>query len=155
MEIYLYWPNSSKEASQPTDWKTYKKSEIIWIECKNVPGMPPKNFREISHQEPKIWTSWVSGYPPKDGRTHGHSLTLSWHPPRGSTLGEAVFVRSSVRTSVCSYPLTLFVYISGSEWDISLKFFGDIPGKFVDYFWIIPNILYVCQSVSWLSSLLT
>ena len=75
---------------------------------------------------------------------------FSVDPPGGSTLGEAVFVRSFVRSS----PLTLFVYNSGSWQYIFLKSFGDILGMFVDYFWIIPNILYVCQSVSWLTSLL-
>ena len=75
---------------------------------------------------------------------------FSVDPPGGSTLGEAVFVHTFVRPS----PLTLFVYNSGSEWDIFLKSFGDIPGMFLDYFWIILNFLYVCRSVSWLSSLL-
>ena len=36
---------------------------------------------------------------------------FSVDPPGGSTLGEAVFVRTFVRTS----PLTLFIYNSGSE----------------------------------------
>ena len=43
--------------------------------------------------------------------------------------------------------------ISSSGWDIFLKFFGDIPGMLVHYFQIIPNFLYVCQSVSWLTHL--
>ena len=44
--------------------------------------------------------------------------------------------------------------ISCSGWDIVLKFFGDIPGMFIHYFQIIINFVYVCQSVSWLTSLL-
>ena len=44
--------------------------------------------------------------------------------------------------------------ISSSGWDIFLKFFGDIPGMLVHYFQIILNFFYVCQSVSWLTSLL-
>ena len=34
------------------------------------------------------------------------------------------------------------------------EFFGYIPRIFLDYFQIIPNFLYVCQSSSWLTSLL-
>ena len=45
-------------------------------------------------------------------------------------------------------------YISCSRSDIFLNFFGDIPGMLVQYFQIILNCLYVCQSVSWLTSLL-
>ena len=44
--------------------------------------------------------------------------------------------------------------ISCSWWDIFLKIFGHIPGILVHYFQIIPNFLYVCQSVSWLTHLL-
>ena len=44
--------------------------------------------------------------------------------------------------------------ISSSVWYIFLKVFGDIPKIFLDYFQIIPNFLYVCQSASWLTSLL-
>ena len=44
--------------------------------------------------------------------------------------------------------------ISCSGWDIFLKFFGDIPGMFLHYSKIYINFLYVCQSVSWLTSLL-
>ena len=32
-------------------------------------------------------------------------------------------------------------------------FFRDIPGLFVQYFQIITNFFYVCQSISWLTSL--
>ena len=66
--------------------------------------------------------------------------------------------RGSVRTFVGMYvhasPLTIFVYNSGSWWYIFLKSSEDIPGMFVDYFWMLTNFLYVCQSVSWLTSLL-
>ena len=44
--------------------------------------------------------------------------------------------------------------ISCSGWDVVLKFLGDIPGMFIHYFQIIINFVYVCQSVSWLTSLL-
>ena len=44
--------------------------------------------------------------------------------------------------------------ISNSWWDISLIFFGDIPGMLVHYFQMILNFLYVCRSVSWLTFLL-
>ena len=44
--------------------------------------------------------------------------------------------------------------ISSSVWDIFLKFFGGITGMFVHLFQIILNFMYVCQSVSWLTSLL-
>ena len=40
-------------------------------------------------------------------------------------------------------------------WDIFLKFFWDIPGMFLHYFPIISNILLVCQSFIWLTSVLT
>ena len=43
---------------------------------------------------------------------------------------------------------------SCSGWDIFLKFFGDIPGTLVHYFQVILNFFYVCQSASWLTSLL-
>ena len=44
--------------------------------------------------------------------------------------------------------------ISSSRWDIFLNFFLDISGMLVHYFQIISNSLYVCQFVSWLTSLL-
>ena len=43
--------------------------------------------------------------------------------------------------------------ISCPGWDIFLKYFGDISGIFWQYFQINANCLYVCQSVSWLTSL--
>ena len=53
-EISLYLYNFSKEVSQLTDWQTNKKFRIIWNKCTNIPGMPPKNFRKISHTELEI-----------------------------------------------------------------------------------------------------
>ena len=44
--------------------------------------------------------------------------------------------------------------ISCSWWYIFLNFFGGISGIFLHYFQIISNFLYVCQSISWLTSLL-
>ena len=51
---YLNLCNFSKEVSQITDWQTYKNFRIIWYKCTNIPGMPPKNFRKISHTELEI-----------------------------------------------------------------------------------------------------
>ena len=39
--------------------------------------------------------------------------------------------------------------------DFFLKLSGGIPGMFVHFFQIITNFLFVCQSVSWLTSLLS
>ena len=44
--------------------------------------------------------------------------------------------------------------IFGSVRDIFLISFGDIPRMFVHCFQPILNLLYVCQFVSWLTSLL-
>ena len=44
--------------------------------------------------------------------------------------------------------------ISCSGWDISPNFSGDIPEMFVHNFQVLTNFLYVCQSFSWLTSLL-
>ena len=44
--------------------------------------------------------------------------------------------------------------ISSSGSDIFLQFFGEISGMLTRQFQIILNFLYVCQSVSWLTSLL-
>ena len=82
------------------------------------------------------------------------SIIFSVDPRGGSTLGEAAFVCTYVRTFVRPSPLTSFVYNSGSGWDFFLKSFGGIPGMLVIYFWIIPNFLYVSQTVSWLTSVL-
>ena len=54
VEILLYLCNFSKEVSKLTDRQTYKKFRIIWKKCTNIPGMPPKNFRKISHTEQEI-----------------------------------------------------------------------------------------------------
>ena len=56
-----------------------------------------------------------------------------------------------------TFLLKLYKYrdFSSSVWDIFLKFFGGIHGIFVHLFQIILNFLYVCQSVSWLTSLVT
>ena len=51
---YLNLCNFSKEVSQITDWQTHKNFRIIWYKCTNIPGMPPKNFRKISHPEVEI-----------------------------------------------------------------------------------------------------
>ena len=63
----------------------------------------------------------------------------------------------NVCLSVClfAYSLTKIRqrHISGSGWDIFLKFFGDIPEMLVHCFQIILNFLNVCQSVSWLTFL--
>ena len=50
--------------------------------------------------------------------------------------------------------LDKYRHISGPERDIFLKIFGDIPGMLLYHFQIILNSLYVCQSVSWITSLL-
>ena len=53
-EISLIMSDFSKEVSQLTDCQTYKKFRFIWNKCINIPEMPPKNFREISHTELEI-----------------------------------------------------------------------------------------------------
>ena len=50
--------------------------------------------------------------------------------------------------------LDKYRHISGSEWYIFLKIFEDIPEMFFHHVLIILNFLYVCQSVSWHTSLL-
>ena len=52
--------------------------------------------------------------------------------------------------------LKLYKYwdISCSGWDIFLNLFRDIPEMFIHYFQIIINFVYVCQSLSWLTSIL-
>ena len=60
--------------------------------------------------------------------------------------------------SVCWLTLLLksdkYRDISKSGGYIFLECFRDNPGIFLDFFQIILNFLYVCQSVSWLTSLL-
>ena len=65
-----------------------------------------------------------------------------------------LYVCQSVSWLTSLLKLYKYLDISISGWNIFLKFFGDIPGMFVHYFWIIQNFLYVCQSVSWLTCLL-
>ena len=78
-------PNFSKEVRQWTDWQTYKKFEIPWNYCKNIPGVSPKDFRKISLPEPDILTSWVSG----DRRTHPPMKTAPpWVDPPPSPGGQ-------------------------------------------------------------------
>ena len=63
----------------------------------------------------------------------------------------------SCMSLICLIPLLKmdkYRDIYSSRWYIFLKFFGDIPGMFVHLFQIILNFLYVCQSASWLTSLL-
>ena len=54
LEISLYWINISKEISQLTDWQTYMNFRNFWNKCTNIPGIPLKNFRTISHTELEI-----------------------------------------------------------------------------------------------------
>ena len=77
------------------------------------------------------------------------SLVFSVDPLGESTQG-AVFVCPWVHVS----SLTNLVIKSGSGRDIFLKSFDDISGMFQHLFQIILNFLYVCQSISWLTSLL-
>ena len=77
------------------------------------------------------------------------SLVFSVDPLGESTQG-AVFVCPWVHAS----SLTNLVIKSGSGRDIFLKSFDDISGMFQHLFQIILNFLYVCQSISWLTSLL-
>ena len=51
LEISLYRHNLSKELSQLTDWKTYKKLASIKNYCSNIVVMFQKKFRKISHSE--------------------------------------------------------------------------------------------------------
>ena len=46
--------NFGEEVCKQTDWQTYMKFRIIWNMCTNIPGMPRKNFRKISHTELEI-----------------------------------------------------------------------------------------------------
>ena len=65
-----------------------------------------------------------------------------------------LYVCQSVSWLTFLLKLGQYRHISGPEWDICLKIFGDIPGRFLHYSQIIMNFLYVCQSVSWLTPLL-
>ena len=81
-----------------------------------------------------------------------HSFQLT--PGGVSTQGTAVFMGAWVHLSVCLSPLTQLVNNSGSGRDTFLKYFGYIPWMFLHYFQIFSNLLYVCQSVPWLTSFL-
>ena len=69
-----------------------------------------------------------------------------------------IFFKFPVCLSVClfAYFLTKIRQkdISSSGWDIFLKIFEDIPGRLLHYSQMITHLLYVCKSVSWLTSLL-
>ena len=68
VEISLYLSIFSKKVSQLTDWQTYKKFRIIRYWSRNILGMSPKDFRKISHLEPKILNSLVN-WPQTDTQT--------------------------------------------------------------------------------------
>ena len=65
-----------------------------------------------------------------------------------------LYVCQSVSWLTSLLKLDKYRHISSSGWDIFLNCFGDIPGMLVHYIQIILNILYVRQSVGWLTSLL-
>ena len=65
-----------------------------------------------------------------------------------------LYVCQSVSWLTSLLNLDLCRDISKSGLDIFLKFSGNIPWVFVHYFQKVLNFLYVCQSVSWLTSLL-
>ena len=65
-----------------------------------------------------------------------------------------LYVCQSVSWLTSLLKLDKYRDISGPEWAIFLKFFGDIPRMLLHHFQIILNFLYVCQCVSWLTSLL-
>ena len=87
-------------------------------------------------------------YPSNEYKRYFQMTPLGSNSRRG-------FVCSSFFPSVGHLsPLTSYFYNFGSGWDMFLKSLRGIPGLFLDYFQIISNILYVCQSVGWLTSLL-
>ena len=63
------------------------------------------------------------------------------------------FVCQSISWPTSIMKLGQYRDISHSGWYIFLKIFGDIPWMFLHYSQINANCLYVCQSVSWLTSL--
>ena len=65
-----------------------------------------------------------------------------------------LYVCQSVSWLTYSLKWDQYRHISCRWWDIFLKIFGDIPWMFLHHFSKITNCLYVCQSVSWLTSLL-
>ena len=54
--------NFGKEVSKLTDWETYKTLLSIWKWCRNISGMSPKNFIQISNpeQEKSLYLSNIS-----------------------------------------------------------------------------------------------
>ena len=65
-----------------------------------------------------------------------------------------IYVCHSVCLLTSLLKLDKYRDISSSWRDIFLKFPGDIVRMLAHYFKIILNFMYVCQSVSWLTSLL-
>ena len=65
-----------------------------------------------------------------------------------------LYVSQSVSLLTSLLQLQKYRDISSSGWDIFLYFSGGFPRMFVNLFQIIFNFLYVCKSVSWLTSLL-
>ena len=119
---------TSVRKCQYTDSHTDKNSNLFGISVKTSKDHITKDFRKISHPEPKIITSWVSGYIP----THRNSLTLSW-PPKGGGSTEAVLLWGCIcGVSLQMCPLTQLALIFGSGWDIFLKYSGDIPGMILN-----------------------
>ena len=86
------------------------------------------------------------------GIFRGHWVIIFSWPPWGVNSRRGCDCLSHI---VClSISPNFIVYNYGSGCDTFLKSFGHILGMFVDYFWFVQNFLYVCQSVSWLTSLL-
>ena len=87
-----------------------------------------------------------------------HSENFLWHSwdvgTRFQILLNFLYVCQSVSWLTFLLKLDKCRDISGSGWDIFLKFLGDIPWLLVDYFQLVLNFLYVCQSVGLLTSLL-
>ena len=86
-------------------------------------------------------------------------LKLFWDIPRIfldylQIILNFLYVCQSVSCLIFLLKLGQYRYISCTGWVISLKLFGNIPGNFLVNFQIIPNFFYVCQLVSWLTSLL-
>ena len=67
---------------------------------------------------------------------------------------EFLHVCQSVSWLTSSQKLGLYRVISSFWWDIFLNFFEDIIGIFLQYFKTNTNCLHLCQSDSWLTSLL-
>ena len=65
-----------------------------------------------------------------------------------------LYICHSVGRLISLLKIDKYRYIWSSGWDIFMEFFGDISGMLVGQFQIFLNFMYVCQSVSWLTSLL-